>query len=301
MQIREDRLVRSNGTVVAKIEHGIIRFPVSTSDASIDFYRSVGGAHFHERSIIPFAMSSLDTPIYHACIDDILPSDRIAIIVDVGGGDGRNALRCLKRNLNRIVIVDVVGAALVRFRSRISDENPEWLEKILFVEADARSLPLSSTCAETVIAIETLCYLNEDYEVGLKECARLLSPTGRLLVSDRDYEGGLLLRLLYDGLQGMLQLAHNRSLRDGPSNSQVRSRCFTQSELLELFRINGLKPIRTGGTSVLSLLLGYLNNQKLFDHGDNERLPEVIKLLSALSHEGSMRRCHIVIAERSGN
>ncbi len=151
-----------------------------------------------------------------------------------------------------------------------------------------------------MIAIETLYYLNEDYETGLKECVRIMSPTAKVLISERDYEGGLVLRLLYHGLAGMLELADNRSMWDGADNAMVRTRCFTQTELIEVCRTNGLVPLQVGGTSLLALLLGYLNGRKLLDERDHERLADLNKLLAALGHEGAVRRCHIVVAQRAG-
>jgi SAM-dependent methyltransferase len=300
LELRDSRLVRRDGAEVAIVEQGIVRFPVPSPDDSIAFYRKLGGAHFHERAAVPFAMSSLDTPVYHAWIDDVLPADRDAVIVDVGGGDGRNAGHCLSRGCRRVVVVDAVAEALMRFRQRVAEQNPQWLDRLLLIEADARALPLQPSCAACVIAIETLYYLNEDYEIGLKECVRIMSPKAKLLIAERDYEGGLVLRLLYHGLAGMLELADSRSIWDGAGNAMVRTRCFTQPELIDLCRANGLVPLQIGGTSLLALLLGYLNGRKMLAELDRERLPEVTKLLAALGREGAVRRCHIVVAQRAG-
>jgi SAM-dependent methyltransferase len=300
LEVRDNRLVRDDGTTVAHVDHGVIRLPVSIADPSITFYRNVGGSHFHERSVVPFAMSALDTPVYHAFVDDLLPIDRDAIVVDVGGGDGRNAHHCLNRGFKRVIVVDAVAEALSRFRQRVVEQKREWLDRLLLIEADARTLPLRSTSATAVIVVETLCYLNEDYEFGLKECVRLMGPGAKILLSERDYEGGLVLRLLYHCVEGLLQLAHDRSLWDGPEHSLVRSRCFTESELIDLCSACGLKPVQLGGTPLLALLLGYLNGRKLLDARDSDRLGNVSALLMALARHGAQRRCHVVIAERVG-
>lgn len=298
LDLRDIRMIRSDGTTVARVEHGILRFSIPSPGDSIQFYRNVGGAHFHERAVIPFAMSSLDTPVYHSFIDEVLPLDADAIIVDVGGGDGRNAQYCLKRGCKRVVVIDAAGEALMRFRARISDENPSWLDRVLLIEADARNLPLSSGFAGAVIAIETLYYLNEDYEVGLKECIRLMSPMAKIMLSERDYEGGLVLRLVYDGLGGMLEAAQSRSLWDGTSASLVRTRSFSEAELLKICRAAGLQVLRVSGTPLLTLLLGYLNGRNALTADDAQRLPDVSKLLLSLAKEGAMRRCHVIIAQR---
>jgi len=289
------RLVNDIGQEVAGIEQNVVRFPVAVVDDIITFHRSIGGPRFFERSATPFAMSSLDTPIYHACLDEILPSNSEAVVVDVGGGDGRNAIHCLRQGLRRVVVIDVVADALIRFRRRLADLHPQWLDNVLLIEADARSLPLATSCADGVVAIESLAYLNEEYDVGLRECIRILTPTGRILISDRDYEGGLVLRLLYHGVQGMLSSAHTRSLWDGPV-SLVRSRTFTQSELENICRANGLEILRVRGMSLLPLLFGYLNSRDLLSADDAGHLPQIKGLLLDLAKNGTLRRCNLVSA-----
>src|SRR5215469_2557578 len=102
LRLKACRLIDENGHEVALIEENVIRFPMRIADDSISFHRNIGGPRFFERSAAPFAMSSLDTPIYHSCLDEILPSDPEAVVVDVGGGDGRNAIHCLRRDLRRV-------------------------------------------------------------------------------------------------------------------------------------------------------------------------------------------------------
>jgi SAM-dependent methyltransferase len=298
LQVQEEHLRTTEGAEVARIEQGVVRFPVHSADDSIAFYREVGGTHFHERSAVPFAMSTIDTPVYHGHVETLLPGDRDLVVVDIGGGDGRNASYCLARECRRVVVLDVVADALIRFRARVAEQNPNWLDRLLLIEADVRSVPLVSGCSEAVLAIEALCYLNEEYPAGLRECGRLLSSTGKILVSDRDYEGGLVLRLLYQGLEGLLELADKRSLWDGPSHRLVRSRCFTEEELVAICREAGLRPLQVRGMPLLSVLLGYLNGRDQLIGKDPGHLPALRKLLLSLSRDGAMRRCHVVVGQR---
>lgn len=292
-------LLSTQGMEVGRIEAGVLRIPIEQADEGIAFYRKVGGAHFHERASVAFAMSALDTPLYHSYLNNVRPADLSDVIVDVGGGDGRNARPWLERGYRRVVIVDAAAEALIRFRTRIADENSEWLNCALLIEADARSVPLAGSCAQTVLALEALCYLNEDYEVGLKECARLLARGGRMLISERDYEAGLVMRLLYQGLDGLLQSARTRSLWDGPPSAQVRTKCFTQAELVELLHACGLNVLSVQGMPLLALLLGWMHGQGRLDEGHADRLPEVSRLLAELGREGVLRRCHVVACERT--
>jgi hypothetical protein len=176
--------------------------------------------------------------------------------------------------------------------------QPSWLDRVLLIETDARQLPLSEKCACCVISIETLCYLNEDYELGLAECVRLLEKRGTLIVSDRDYEGGLVLRLIYHGAQGLLQSCGTRSLWDGPVDGLVRSRTFTEEELRSVIENLGLKINSVQGMPLLPLLFGWLRGRNLVQPADYEKLPAIREFLRSLALNARMRRCHIISAQR---
>ena len=203
-----------------------------------------------------------------------------------------------ERGHRRVIVIDAVAAALARFRDRLAQDHPQWLDRILLIEADARRLPLLDNSARCVISIETLCYLNEDYELGLAQCVRLLGTGGILIVSDRDYEGGLVLRLIYHGVPGLLQSYGTRSLWDGQSDALVRSRTFTERELRDLVESQGLKVNSVRGMSLLPLLFGWLRGQNLIQASDCDELPAVCGLLRDLALTGKMRRCHVVAAQR---
>lgn len=296
---RDGRLRAVDGPQAGAIMDGVVRFPVEGSDSSIAFYREVGGAHFHERAAVAFAMSSLDTPVYHGYLEDLRPPNTEAIIVDVGGGDGRNALPWLERGF-RCVVIDAVHAALARFRSRVAVDRPEWLDRLLLVEADARCLPLRDRCAGVVQSIETLAYLNEDYELGLRECVRLMGAGASLLVSDRDYEAGLLTRLFYNGgVGGLIDQSGARDIIDGNAERAVRSRCFTRQELATVVEACGLKILRQGGISALSLILGHERVAGRLSAADDLLVGKVHNLLRDLGRDGSMLRSHVIVAERA--
>jgi SAM-dependent methyltransferase len=299
LQLEGDRLMTADGTVRAGIVDGVVRFVLPGEDPSIRFYRAAGGAHFQERSRVGYAMTTLDTSVYHGYLSEFRPDDTDALIVDVGGGDGRNARPWLDWGYRRLVVVDAAGEALQRFRARIAERSPEWLDRMLFIEADARRLPLKSGLAARIFSIEALAYLNEDYDRGLSECARVMADAGRLLVADRDYEGSLLARLFYvGGVAGLLEQAGGRDATDGNAEHTVRSRCFTADELASEVSALGLRIVASYGVSALSLILGYLRNVGKLAEGDEERLADVHRLIVTLGREGAMRRSHVIIAER---
>jgi SAM-dependent methyltransferase len=293
-----DRLVRRTGIEVGRIEGGILRLPISATDDNVRIYRQLGGPHFWERANAGYAMSALDTPVYHLHLESVRPGSSDGIIVDVGGGDGRNARPWLEKGYRRVVVVDAVAEGLARFRTRIANDYPEWLDRVLLIEADARRLPLKAGCAETVIAIESLYYLNDDYELGLRQCTALLAREGRLLLSERDHEGGLLLQLLYRGIEGMLEASRTRTIVDGPPEEPMTSRCFTEHELIALLSANGLAIQSVRGISLFSVVLGWMRNKQLIGDGNAVYLPAVLTLLGGLGQEGRIRRCHVVVAGR---
>src|SRR5436190_13428177 len=91
-----DAVVDGAGQSWGTVDDGIICFPTPPDDPSIAYYRSLDGAHFHERSRIPYTMANLDTAVYRAYLERVAPADRDTLIVDVGGGDGRNTLPWLE-------------------------------------------------------------------------------------------------------------------------------------------------------------------------------------------------------------
>jgi ubiquinone/menaquinone biosynthesis C-methylase UbiE len=271
----------------------------SDGDESIKWYQSIGGTHYHERAQIPLSMSALDTPVYHQWLLEIAPERLDGPILDVGAGDGRQTDLWLSGGHQRVVAVDAVSESLSRFRSRLAAEHPDRLDNLLLIECDVRRMPLRSSTFRCISAIEVLYYLNEDYCAGLAECARLLDPAGRILVSERAWEGALLTRLLYDGIEPMLETYRTRDMWDGYGEKRVRSRAFREDELIDALERVGLFAIETKGLSLLSLVCGFLHGKEMLGGGGPTPLAELHDVLRHLGDSGSMRRTHVVVAGKS--
>ena len=292
-----DRILSASGESLGYVEAGVLRFGVPSDDASISFYKSLGGADFHGRAKVGYSMATLDTPVYADYLKLIRPNSAKALVAVIGGGDGRNAMPWLAETEFRIVVVDPIAEGLLRFRHRLENEHPEWLDRVLLIEGDARRLPLRASAFDAVQSIEALAYLNEDYAAGLKECRRLMGEGEHLLVADRDYEGALMLQLLYfDGIPGMLKQAGGHDMWDGAPGNLVRSRCFTREQLVEMAEGCGLHVLQQHGISSLSLLMSYLRAEgRLGGPEDEPLLPQVHDLLKRLGREGRMMRSHVLI------
>jgi ubiquinone/menaquinone biosynthesis C-methylase UbiE len=295
----ESNILWTGKRPIGRIDQGILRFDMPRGDPSTEYYRVMGGARFHERSAIGYAMTALDTPVYHDYLRDLLPDDCNSLVTDIGGGDGRNALPWLRWGFKRVVVVDSTAAGLARFRDRVSAENPEWLDCLALIECDARALPIAREVADRVLAIESLYYLNEDYEQGLHECHRVMRPQARMLLADRSYEGALLTRLLYyGGVGAMLETAQQREMWDGEDGHRVRTRCFSYEEICSLVEAKGFEIIKSGGISAFSLLLSFLAKLDKLGQGPDAQLATVHRLLVSLGRTGCFRRCHVIVAEK---
>jgi SAM-dependent methyltransferase len=198
----------------------------------------------------------------------------------------------------RVVATDAVFASLKRFRDRLRAEHPQLLDRVLLIECDVRQLPLVGDSVDIAFSIESLYYLNEDYAQGLAECRRILRPKGRLLVAERSWEGALVTRLLYDGVEAMLSLSQSRDMWDGSGENKVRSRCFTEEELRIVLGQGGFALLESRGSSILSLVLGYLRGEGKLRSEDESLLPDVHSLLNKLGDRGQMRRAHVMLAEK---
>jgi ubiquinone/menaquinone biosynthesis C-methylase UbiE len=295
----DDTVLWAADRPIGRIDRGILRFDLLSGDPSTEYYRTIGGAHFHERSAVPYSMSALDTPVYHDYLRQFAPDSHESLVVDVGGGDGRNALPWLRWGFKRVVVVDSTATGLVRFRARVSAENPAWLDHLVFIECDARALPIADEVADRVLAVESLCYLNEDYEQGLRECRRVMRSRARLLLADRSYEGALLTQLLYyGGVDAMLDTAHRGEMWDGEDKHRVRTRFFTADAIRALVAAQGFEIIECGGISAFSLLLSFLSKIDRLGQGAEAQLAAVHRLLLGLGRTGRFRRCHVIVAEK---
>jgi len=282
---------------VSRYDAGIARFDVPANDASIAWYHAADGTHFHERIQVPYTMSALDTPVYHALLREAVPAQHVSPILDLGAGDGRNTEPLLAWGYERVIAVDAIASSLSRLRARLEAVHPDWLPRLLLVQCDIRHVPLRSASVDLVVAIETLYYLNEDYAGGLAECRRLLRNNGRLLTAERSWEGALLTHLLYGGVSDMCRLRDSRDVWDGGPTDRVRSRAFTEPELMFALQEAGFRPVQSKGLSVLALVLGYLRGTGRLSETDEAFLPDVRACLQTLADHGAMRRTHVVLAE----
>jgi len=297
LSLPDNKIVCSHCSAIGTVNNSILCFSVPEDDPSISWYTDVGGTNFDDRIKIPYTMSSLDIPIYKKYIRELLSENDDGFIADLGAGDGRITEELLRAGAKHVVATDAVYASLQRLQRRLSKMNPELLENLALIQSDFRTIPLQSESIHLLFAIEAFCFLNEDYTAALKECRRLLQKGGRALISERSWEGAMVTCLLYSGIKQMLETGRTGYMIDGFGNDMLRSRCFTEQELLEILQSHGLQPLRCEGTPILSILLGYLRGEGKIPGTDVGYFEEVTEFFKTYSSIAEHRRTHIVIAE----
>lgn len=125
----------------------------------------------------------------------------------------------------------------------------------------------------------------------------MLAPEGRFLIAERDWEGALLVSLLYyGGVEGMLRLGQGRDMWDGVGAARVRSRVATEEEVRRLLAAAGLVVESVSGVSGFSVVLGFLRPAGQLSADPDARLPELRRLLLELGASGRFRRAHVAVA-----
>jgi len=115
-------------------------------------------------------------------LDRILPSMSLSgsdTVIDLGSGTGYFSLP-MSRLVRRVVALDLEPKMVRHLGGRVRKEGAENTEP---VQADAVALPIASAAADHVLAA-FIYHEVQDPALLLKECARVLVPSGRLTVID---------------------------------------------------------------------------------------------------------------------
>lgn len=115
-------------------------------------------------------------------LDRIIPSMSLSgsdTVIDVGSGTGYFSLP-MSRFVKRVVALDLEPKMVQHLSGRVRNEGAENAEP---VQADAVALPIASAAADHVLAA-FIYHEVQDPALLLKECARVLVPSGRLTVID---------------------------------------------------------------------------------------------------------------------
>jgi len=131
-----------------------------------------------------------------ARLGELLDLDGDSRVLDIAAGTGASALFLARRFGCMVHGVDYSATNVEQATSRADAES--LAERVTFTRADAEALPFDDGTFDAILCECSFC-LFPDKDAAVWEMARLLSPDGRVAISDLTREGPLA-----DGLSGLL-------------------------------------------------------------------------------------------------
>lgn len=125
------------------------------------------------------AIGAITERLEEEVIFDLAGDLRGRRVLDVGCGDGTYSLLACQAG-GRVIGVDISSAMLAAARRRAQTQCPGTIE---WYQASADRLPFKSQVFDIVIAVTTLCFV-EDPQRAVLEAARVLRPGGRLIIGE---------------------------------------------------------------------------------------------------------------------
>ena len=111
-------------------------------------------------------------------------------VLDAGCGNGFTALHLVSKKQVRLDGIDYIPAMVRNARKRFK-AYPKLSKRVDFKAGNVTKLDKPSGIYDKVVAVRLFINLTKkaDIQKGLSECARVLKPNGRLLLSDATLEG----------------------------------------------------------------------------------------------------------------
>ncbi|WP_421900075.1 class I SAM-dependent methyltransferase [Maridesulfovibrio sp.] len=248
------------------------------------------GVTLCERAKIAMTTSSLDLPLYKKYLEQNLADlDRSACIMELGAGDGRITHELLRMGFSNIIAVEGQIQSIKRLYSSLDEEQ---LTRVRLICADVLDLSLAESSVDTIVSIETLCCLNDDFEKAMTHLSQSLTPKGRIIHAELMQEGNLFYALAFDDKDKI------KSLLEGKTPTHFGAvRVFENNEMEQIYRQCGLTTIEK---HAIPSLHGFLS--RAYPRLGKED-PEVINLLqqtqSTLGHNDLARAMYFVAGKAS--
>lgn len=112
-------------------------------------------------------------------------------VLDVGCANGYTSARCALAKPVRLLGVDYVPDMIRAARERTAGLPADVRERLEFAVGDVMSLSQDANSFDAVVCVRVIINLGsaDRQRRGLRECARVLKPGGRLLLSEATVQG----------------------------------------------------------------------------------------------------------------
>ena len=236
------------------------------------------GAALRDLRNVPLHLSYWETPYYEKAIRAFLGGivdPAACTALDVGCGDGRFTEMLIKLGFGRVIASDAHLLPLQSLQSFAEDQG--FADRLLLVHCGADNLPFPDQCADAVLAIGVLYYLNNRYEEGLKEIYRVMRPNSVLINSEPDLEGAVYKSLFFEEVDDALENLQARKFKEEKGQTDFKFRLFDQEEMRQLLTRNGFRIVDQHGLSLLPSILrikmvrGELPEERIRQHADEIR------------------------------
>lgn len=204
--------------------------------------KMVKGAVLRELQNTHLHLSYWETPYYEKAVSELMlkslnPAD--SIVADIGCGDGRFTAFLLQRGFQRVIAVDADIRPLRSLAQYAIENGVE--HNLLLIHASAVEVPIRTECLDGVLAIGVLYYLNEDFVKGLRECVRMLKPSGVLINSEPDLEGAIYKSAFFEDIDDILENFEDRLFKEERGRTDFKFRLFARDDVPRLLHEYGMQ------------------------------------------------------------
>lgn len=235
-----------------------------------------------------------ETKYYKEAISNFLALDPAGdvVVADIGCGDGRFTEYLIDSGYTKIIATDIDINPL----KNLSDflENRGDRDKVLLVNSGVENLPLKSGILDAALCIGVLYYLNEDYEIGLREICRLLKNNGMFINSEPDLEGAIYKSVFFEGLEDVYENYFQRKFKEEKGETPFKFRLFTENEIRKVLNQNGLEVIDRYGLSLLPSIVRIMMLRGAIDKNELGNTEEKMRrVMDYLNGDGKLNK-HII-------
>jgi len=164
---------------------------------------------------------------------DNIPNN--AGVLDVGCGDGRNIRTILERT-DKVVGLDKDSVAVQNATKKL-----EQFPNIKIVNADAVSMPFDNSSFDVVTVIGLMENLDNDKVNVLKECARVLSENGKVMIMAYNEDAFEERMKIYKQINAPIKSIEGTKVIFDESLGANISEQFSQEQISEIAKATGLQ------------------------------------------------------------